>query len=85
MIVGNAEVLFPLVREAGIKGLIFFDIGNAYEESEDFFERPLRMGYGFGFRWFSPIGPLRFEWGYPIDRRDWERSSVFEFSIGTFF
>jgi len=23
----------------------------------------LRSSWGFGLRWFSPIGPLRFEWG----------------------
>jgi outer membrane protein insertion porin family len=85
MVVLNAELLIPLIKEAGIKGLVFFDAGNAYNESEQFFSRPLRMGYGFGFRWFSPIGPLRFEWGYPIQKKSWERASVFEFSIGTFF
>src|SRR5262249_54176788 len=26
----------------------------------------LRASWGFGFRWFSPIGPLRFEWGLPF-------------------
>lgn len=85
MVVLNAELMIPLIKEAGIKGLVFFDAGNAYDESEQFFSRPLRMGYGFGFRWFSPIGPLRFEWGYPIQKKSWERASVFEFSIGTFF
>ena len=85
MVVLNAELLFPLIREAGMKGLLFFDAGNAYDESERYFSRPLRMGYVFGVRWFSPLGPLRFEWGYPIDKKVWERSSVFEFSIGTFF
>ena len=85
MIVLNSELLIPLIKEAGIKGLLFLDAGNAYDESEKFFSRPLRMGYGFGVRWFSPIGPLRFEWGYPLQKKSWERSSVFEFSIGTFF
>jgi len=26
----------------------------------------LRTSYGFGVRWFSPLGPLRFEWGFPF-------------------
>ena len=26
-----------------------------------------RASWGFGFRWFSPIGPLRFEWGIPFN------------------
>ena len=26
----------------------------------------LRTSWGFGIRWFSPLGPLRFEWGFPF-------------------
>ncbi len=44
----------------------------------------LRSSVGFGFRWFSPIGPLRFEWGLPLDRQPNERPLVFEFTIGSF-
>ncbi|MFO0727017.1 MAG: outer membrane protein assembly factor BamA [Myxococcota bacterium] len=41
---------------------------------------------GFGFRWFSPIGPLRFEWGIPLTRRPTDDPGpVFEFSIGNAF
>lgn len=80
-----SELLFPLIPPAGIKGLFFFDAGNTWLEEQRLFATPLRMGWGFGFRWFSPIGPLRFEWGFPIDRRPDERKRVFEFSIGSFF
>ncbi len=45
----------------------------------------LRTSYGFGLRWFSPLGPLRFEWGFPIKPLPYEESSVFEFTIGNFF
>jgi outer membrane protein insertion porin family len=44
-----------------------------------------RQSVGFGFRWFSPIGPLRFEWGIPLDRQPGEDPLVFEFTIGNFF
>ncbi len=41
---------------------------------------------GFGFRWFSPIGPLRFEWGFPLTPRTRDtQSPLFEFSIGNSF
>jgi len=45
----------------------------------------LRTSYGFGFRWFSPLGPLRFEWGYPFKPLSYEQASQFEFTIGNFF
>ncbi len=44
----------------------------------------LRRSVGFGFRWFSPIGPLRFEWGIPLDAQKGEDPLVFEFTIGSF-
>ena len=45
----------------------------------------LRWSSGFGIRWFSPLGPLRFEWGFPLNKLSYEESSVFEFTIGNFF
>jgi outer membrane protein insertion porin family len=45
----------------------------------------LRTSYGFGVRWFSPLGPLRFEWGFPFAPLPYEETSVFEFTIGNFF
>ncbi len=78
----NTEIEFPLIAEAGIKGVVFFDIGDAQDQ---FKFSDFRSNYGFGFRWFSPIGPLRFEWGFPIDARDDDRPNNFEFSIGAPF
>ncbi|MCC6276562.1 MAG: outer membrane protein assembly factor BamA [Oligoflexia bacterium] len=78
----QGEIEFPLITEAQIKGVVFYDIGQA----EDAIILPeLRQDVGFGFRWFSPIGPLRFEWGFPIQRREGELYQNFEFSIGSPF
>ena len=38
-----------------------------------------------GVRWFSPMGPLRFEYGFPINPRPDERRAVFDFYIGSLF
>jgi outer membrane protein insertion porin family len=45
----------------------------------------LRTSTGFGIRWFSPLGPLRFEWGFPLMPLPYEQGVVFEFTIGNFF
>jgi outer membrane protein insertion porin family len=79
----NVEYIFPLVREIKLKGVVFFDAGNAYEDFNDFGE--LRYTTGAGIRWISPVGPIRLEWGYNIDRKADEKSSRFEFAFGTFF
>ncbi len=80
----NLEYVFPLAKEAGVKGLFFFDTGNAWSEQQNYFES-MRYSVGAGIRWQSPMGPLRFEWGYNLDPLDDEKQSVFEFSIGSFF
>ncbi len=79
----NVEYIFPLVTEIKLKGVVFFDAGNAYEDFNDFGE--LRYTTGAGIRWISPVGPIRLEWGYNIDRKADEKSSRFEFAFGTFF
>ena len=78
----NTELLFPLIKEVGFMGVLFYDIGAAQDSPkwQDF-----RSNVGFGFRWFSPIGPLRFEWGYPINRRKNEAPTVFTFMVGSPF
>lgn len=86
--VNNFELEMPLIRQAGIKAVVFFDAGNAFGdpwEQGPFNPLALRSAYGAGLRWQSPIGPLRFEYGIPINPREDERRSVFDFSIGSFF
>ena len=80
----NLEYIFPIDRDLGLKGVLFYDTGNAWYESQDYFEE-MRHSVGAGIRWLSPLGPLRFEWGYNLDRYSDEKSSVFEFSIGKAF
>ncbi|HLG21104.1 MAG TPA: outer membrane protein assembly factor BamA, partial [Bdellovibrionota bacterium] len=82
----NAEYIFPIVRAANIKGVFFFDMGNAFDNGESIFTiTGQRQSTGFGVRWFSPIGPLRFEWGFPLDRKEDESLVVFDFTIGSIF
>lgn len=45
----------------------------------------MRTSWGFGFRWFSPMGPLRFEWGFPFKPLPYEKAHLFQFTIGNFF
>jgi outer membrane protein insertion porin family len=76
------EIEHPIVRDAGLKFVVFYDVGNVFSDRPEFSNLTLRQDAGFGFRWFSPIGPLRFEWGFPISRRPDDDSSVFQFFIG---
>lgn len=81
----NAEYLFYISEDAGLKGLFFFDAGNVYAESESYDFGDLRKSVGYGVRWYSPVGPLRLEWGHALDPKPGESTSRWEFSIGSFF
>ena len=69
LLVFNAEVIFPLIKRMGIKGVVFGDAGNVYSYGNSFDPGNMRKDVGFGIRWRSPLGPLRVEIGFPIDKR----------------
>ena len=86
--INNFELESPIIKSAGISVVAFFDAGNTF--GDPWGDGPinpleLRLAYGFGVRWFSPIGPLRFEYGFPINPREDERKAVFDFTIGSSF
>ena len=76
----QTELEHPLAREAGLKWVVFADAGDA-NDLDDF---KVHANYGFGFRWFSPIGVLRFEFAYPL-KSEAARGSQFHFDIGQLF
>lgn len=81
----NIEIVFPLFKEMGLKGVVFTDFGNVYDVEEDWEFDKIKKAAGLGFRWLSPMGPLRLEWGYNLDPDPDEDSSVWDFSIGGVF
>lgn len=85
LLVFNLEYEFPIYDPANIRGVVFVDAGNAYAENQDLNPLQVRTDWGFGVRWVSPFGPLRFEWGIPFKRQPGEDKIVFNFTIGTFF
>ena len=84
---GNTEFTFPILTDVGVKGVVFFDYGNAVDNSYNKMFNSLLMSYGGGIRWASPLGPLRLEYGIPVNPRPEldSPSGRFEFSIGSLF
>jgi len=81
----NVEYLVPLVKEAKIKMVLFYDYGAAFDDGETIARSGMRKSAGAGIRWISPVGPLRLEWGRNLDPRPGEASKTVEFSIGSLF
>jgi outer membrane protein insertion porin family len=87
MAIFNAEVTFPIYEKL-IKGAVFYDIGNVWEEasleeltgSKD--DTGFKMGAGIGVRVKTPIGPIKLDYGYPLsDNYDDKKEGQFYFSV----
>jgi outer membrane translocation and assembly module TamA len=59
-----SEVRVPIWRALG--GVAFVEAGNAWERSWDFNFDDLRADVGVGLRYLTPIGPVRFDFGYQL-------------------
>lgn len=78
----NNEVIFPLVEALGLKGVVFFDAGEAFTAAQGIDITDFRTAVGFGVRWLSPIGPLRIEIGFPLNPRVGDETQSVLFSFG---
>ena len=81
-LVNNLEFIFPLYSSAGLKGVLFYDVGEAFDDDESMDFGEMRQAVGYGIRWISPLGPIRVEIGYPLDKETGEDSVVTLFSFG---
>jgi len=83
MAVFNSELIFPLAREIGLRGAVFWDIGKGFDKLSDL--TPLKTGTGVGIRWFSPFGPIHIDIGFNPNPKRGEKQRVIDFTAGTVF
>jgi outer membrane protein insertion porin family len=94
-IVGNVELFYPILKgDKSVRASIFFDagqisgvpliqgsLGNDIEPGyQDF-----RYSTGVGLAWNSPIGPLKFSYGYPLNEKPLDQIQRFQFQVGSVF
>ena len=86
-LIGNVELIFPFpgVDSRAVRMYTFIDAGNTFAEgkSPDFAD--LRYSSGLGVSWLSPLGPLRFSYGRPLNAKPNDRKQSLQFQIGTSF
>ncbi len=89
VVYGGAEMSFPIgLDEVGIRGRTFFDIGAIGKPDDintalvDYSSKP-RASIGFGFEWFSPMGKIDIDFGFPIMKEDYDETEVFRLNFGT--
>jgi translocation and assembly module TamA len=79
----SAEVRVRLTETIG--AVAFVDAGSAFGSSVPDFSETLRVGAGPGLRYFSPIGPVRLDIGFPLNARDSDDSFHLYISLGQAF
>ncbi|HUP44269.1 MAG TPA: outer membrane protein assembly factor BamA, partial [Thermoanaerobaculia bacterium] len=82
MFIFNAEYRFPIFSRLG--GAVFTDVGNVFSGTAIDFDN-LRVGVGAGIRYLSPVGPLRIDIGWPLERRVYDRSFNYSITLGHAF
>ncbi|MEO5739833.1 MAG: POTRA domain-containing protein [Vicinamibacterales bacterium] len=88
LIVLNAEARIPL---RGVLGAVaFIDGGNVWRTVSDMDFAQMRGSVGFGLRYRSPVGPIRIDLGFKLDRRMLptgrrERPTALHISLGQAF
>nr|MBA3950072.1 BamA/TamA family outer membrane protein [Acidobacteriota bacterium] len=87
MIVLNAELRLPIWKDVG--AVTFVDAGNVFPRVGAFDLAELRPTAGLGLRYKSPIGPLRLDIGFKLNRKTFptrrEHGSEWHFSLGQAF
>jgi outer membrane protein insertion porin family len=80
----NNEVLFPIYEPLGVKGLFFFDAGQAFLENQAL-SLELRPTAGAGLRVATPFGLVRVEYGFNLDRHPGDTSGAAHLTVGSVF
>jgi len=75
----RGELEVPLSRRLGISAEAFIDHAGIFDASGN---GSTGTSVGFGLIWRSPIGPLRFDWAYPVGG---DGKPAFVFGLGSSF
>jgi outer membrane protein insertion porin family len=87
-LVGSAEFLFPMPGMGQDKSLrlgAFFDAGQVWGVGEKAALSDLRYSMGVSAAWNSPVGPLKFSFGQPINKKAGDKLQRLQFQMGTVF
>jgi outer membrane protein insertion porin family len=81
----NNEIIIPVVPDAGVKLVLWFDTGQAYLKDDAYDLGELKYGVGPEVRWLSPFGPLRISYGWNLFPEHGDDRSLVLFSFGSPF
>ncbi len=79
----NFEIQFGVSQDLRLAS--FFDAGFLTNDMNTLKIDDIRESVGVGLRYFTPLGPLRLDLGFPLDRKDSEPTQQLHFSFGYYF
>jgi outer membrane protein insertion porin family len=86
-VINNFELLFPfpgLGKDQSIRVATFVDMGMV-GDTYDYIAEEMRYSAGLSFGWFSPVGPLKLVFAYPINDQPGDETERFQFTFGSAF
>ena len=85
LVLGSVEYTVPIIEI--IKGAVFFDTGNVWDKVRHYGNGGLKSGTGVGLRVKTPIGPIKLDYGIPLDSTPTQnsKSGKFYFSVSRGF
>jgi outer membrane protein insertion porin family len=82
-LMGNLELRTSIGKGFGI--VPFLDMGNVWVKANQMDPMKLKYTTGLGLRYSTPVGPLRVDYGYKLNREQGESHGEIHFSIGQAF
>jgi outer membrane protein insertion porin family len=80
---GTLELGYPLLEI--IRVYTFFDFGQVWPEIEDFAQSKINTSVGVGIGLRTPVGPIRLDYGYPLNPDEDQGNGQIHFSTGISF
>ena len=87
-LIGNAELLFPVPgmgRDNSMRLSGFFDAGSVWGYDSKFSLSTLRYSAGVALAWNSPMGPLKFSFANPFNKKTNDKVQRLQFQMGSVF
>jgi len=84
----NGELLFPMPgvgQDKSVRLGAFIDGGQVWGADEQFDISTLRYSAGLSLAWSSPVGPLKFSFGQPLNKKEGDKLQRLQFQMGTVF
>ena len=85
--VASMEIMTPMpgIKDKSVRMSAFLDLGAVYGPGDLSGTAGMRAATGLAITWLSPMGPLKFSYGVPLNKQPQDLLQKFQFTMGTMF